>query len=76
MGWYGLDSSGSGTRQQAACYLLHVSFLLGLFIDPEGEDDMLLRNVGSNELHGIISQKIELLMTTAVMTDFRLNTVE
>jgi hypothetical protein len=28
------------------CYLLHAGFLLGLFLDPEGKGDMLLKNVG------------------------------
>jgi hypothetical protein len=28
-----------------ACYLLHASFLLGLFVDSEDEGDMLIRHV-------------------------------
>jgi hypothetical protein len=58
-------SSGS----VCACYLLHASFLLDLFSGPDDGGDMFLRNVGLtfNGLHGVISQKTELL-TTAVRT--------
>jgi hypothetical protein len=49
-------------------YLLHADFLLGLFFDPEDRDSMFLRNINwlSNGLHGVISQKIELSMTTGM----------
>jgi hypothetical protein len=33
-------------KQVAACYLLHVGFLLGLFFEPEDEGDMFLHNIG------------------------------
>jgi hypothetical protein len=37
--------------------------LLHLFFEPEDEGDMSLRN---NGIHGIISQKTEFFITTAV----------
>jgi hypothetical protein len=48
----------SQTRNQQACW-----FLLGLLFDPVDRNDMFLRNVGLtfNGLHGITSQKTELL---------------
>jgi hypothetical protein len=44
--------------------------LLGLFFDPEDGGDIFLRNIGLtfNGLHGVISPKIELFITTAVRT--------
>jgi hypothetical protein len=37
--------------------------MLGSLFDPEDGGDMLLRNVGCfNELHGVISQKVEHLV--------------
>jgi hypothetical protein len=42
------------------------SFLLGLFFDTDDGGDMSLRNVGG--LHGVISQKTEIFITTAVRT--------
>jgi hypothetical protein len=41
----------------------HASFLLGLFLDSDNFGDMFLRNVCC-----VISQKIELFITTAVRT--------
>jgi hypothetical protein len=38
--------------------------LLGVFFDPEDGSDVFL----FNRLHGVISQKIVLFMTTAVRT--------
>jgi hypothetical protein len=47
----------------------HVRFSLGLFFHPEDGGDMFLRNVGYfNGIHGVISQKIVLFITTAVRT--------
>jgi hypothetical protein len=42
--------------------------MLGLFFDPEDVGDMFLRNVRLvvNRLHGVISQKRVLFITTAV----------
>jgi hypothetical protein len=43
--------------------------LLGSFFDPEDGGDMFLWNVGwPNGLHDVISQKIEVFVTTAVIT--------
>jgi hypothetical protein len=52
----------------SACYLLHAGFLLGLYFDPEDEGDMFPAKclLTFNGLHGVISQKIELFITTAV----------
>jgi hypothetical protein len=66
------SSSGS------ACYLLHADFLLRIFFDPEDGGDMspkcLLTLSG---LHGIISQKIELFVTTvAIASLFSLHIME
>jgi hypothetical protein len=46
-----------------------VSLLSSIFI-PEDGDDMFLRNIGRlfTRLHGMISQKIQLFKTTAVIT--------
>jgi hypothetical protein len=41
--------------------------LLGIFLDPENGGDIFLRSVG-NKLHGVISQKVELFITTGVTT--------
>jgi hypothetical protein len=38
--------SGLKSKPRSACCLLHVSFLLGLFFNPEDGGDMFLRNVG------------------------------
>jgi hypothetical protein len=61
-------SSGSknkpSTRNQreAASYVIHAGFVLGLFFDTEdqGRHVPLKRWLTFNRLHGIISQKIEL----------------
>jgi hypothetical protein len=44
--------------------------LFGLFFDPEDGGDMFLQKLRltSNGLHGVISQKIVLFITTAVRT--------
>jgi hypothetical protein len=44
--------------------------LLGLFFDPEDGGEMFLRSVGRllNGLHGVISQKKALFITTGVRT--------
>jgi hypothetical protein len=48
---------------------LHAGFLLGLFFDPRDGDDVLpKRRLTLTELHGVISQKTELFITTAVRT--------
>jgi hypothetical protein len=49
------------------CYLLQADFLLGLFLDAEDRGDMRFR-LTFNGLHGVISQKIKLFITTAVRT--------
>jgi hypothetical protein len=48
----------------------HAGILLSLFFDPEDGGDMFLRNFGFtfNGLQGVISQKLILLITTAVKT--------
>jgi hypothetical protein len=46
-------------KVNSGCYLLRAGFLSGLFFDSENGGDMFLWNI--NGLHGIISQKIELL---------------
>jgi hypothetical protein len=48
--------------------MLQADFLLGLFVDPEDGTDLFLRNVAwiICELHGVISQKIELFITTVI----------
>jgi hypothetical protein len=33
-------------NRRSACYLLHASFLIDLFFDPEDGGDMYLRNIG------------------------------
>jgi hypothetical protein len=35
----------AGRKQGFTCFLLHVHFLLGLFLDPEDVGDMFLRSV-------------------------------
>jgi hypothetical protein len=73
-------SSGSKSRARAqreskwqteSVISFHVRFLLGLIFGPEDGGDMLLTNVGrlsTDYTHGVISQKIELFMSTAVRT--------
>jgi hypothetical protein len=43
-------------------------FLLGLFFEPEEDRDVFLKDVryNFNRLHGVISQKVQLFITTAV----------
>jgi hypothetical protein len=53
----------------ATCF--HAGFLLVFFFEPEDGGDIFLRNVDEltfNGLHGVISQKIELFIPTAVRT--------
>jgi hypothetical protein len=44
--------------------------LLDLFLDPEDGGDVFLRNIGwfCKGLHGVISQNLELFITTALKT--------
>jgi hypothetical protein len=57
----------TGGKQNRAPLLL--CFLLGLFFDPEDGGDMFpKRRLTFNGLHGVISQKIVLFITTAVRT--------
>jgi hypothetical protein len=51
-----------------ACYRLHVDFLLGLFFDPEDGDVPPKHQLTYNALHGVISQKTEVFIITAVRT--------
>jgi hypothetical protein len=56
-------------KASSACYLVHAGFVLGLFFNPEAGGDMFLWNwLTFNRLHGVISQKIELFITTSVRT--------
>jgi hypothetical protein len=56
-------------RQTETSRCFNPRFSLGLFLDSEDLGDMFLQNVGClNGLHGIISQKTELLITNAVKT--------
>jgi hypothetical protein len=50
--------------------LLHAGLVLGLFFHHEEGGYKFLRNVGCffNGLHGVILQKVELFVTTAVRT--------
>jgi hypothetical protein len=52
----------------ATCF--QAGFFLSLFFDPEDGGDMFLQKVALafNRLHGLIYQKIELFITTAVRT--------
>jgi hypothetical protein len=54
-------SSGPKNKQSRFFYLLQYRFLLGLFFEPEERGDMFLpkRQLTSNGLYGIISQKTE-----------------
>jgi hypothetical protein len=51
-----------GSSQSSACYLLHAGFLLGVSLEPE-ECRLIF-----NGLHGVISQKTEPFVNTAVRT--------
>jgi hypothetical protein len=44
-----MEEMCSSETSEAACF--HTGFLLGLFLDPEDEGDMFLRNVKSACLH-------------------------
>jgi hypothetical protein len=58
-----------GGTLRSARYLFHVGFLLGLFFDPEGGGDIPpKRRLTFNVLHDVISQNIDLFVTTAVGT--------
>jgi hypothetical protein len=66
-----MSPSSSGPKNtpcSATCF--HAGFLLGLFYDPEdgGDDVLSKRRFTFKRLHGIISQKIELFIITAVRT--------
>jgi hypothetical protein len=52
-----------GTCLLTACYLRHAGFLLGLF-NPKREMTCSSRMVDFNKLHGAMSQKIEVFITT------------
>jgi hypothetical protein len=58
------------THTNIQCYLLHASFLLGLFFDPEdgGRHVPPKYRLTFKGLHNVISHKIELFITTAVRT--------
>jgi hypothetical protein len=57
-------SAKAGDKHRA-----HAGFLLALFFHPEdGGDFPPKRRLIFNRLHGVISQKIELFITTAVRT--------
>jgi hypothetical protein len=51
---------------RSACYLLHASFLFGLFLDPEDRGDMFQTSVGFQVMLCVMSQEIELCVTTAI----------
>jgi hypothetical protein len=58
-------------------HLLQAGLLLGLFLDFKDGGDMFLRKVVTfNGLHGGISQRIEVFITTAVRTINRTNFIE
>jgi hypothetical protein len=50
----------------SACYPIHAGFLRGMFFDPEDRGDRC--SLTFNGLRGVISQKIELFIATAVRT--------
>jgi hypothetical protein len=54
-------------NQNLICYLIHVSFLLGLLFNPEDGGDILLSNrpLIFNGLLGVMSQNLELFMITS-----------
>jgi hypothetical protein len=54
------------TKHKRFATWYHSRFLLSLFFDPEGGGDMFLRNVGSlsTGLHGVVSQKTKLLLSS------------
>jgi hypothetical protein len=72
-GTYRLHLQGrkiSWARNQRATYF-HADFLLLLFFNPEYADDISSkRRLTFRRLHGIISQKIVLVITTAVRTSW------
>jgi hypothetical protein len=51
-------------KQVQACYSLHADVLFGFLFKPEDEGDRYLPNT----LQGLICQKIELFVTTAMRT--------
>jgi hypothetical protein len=54
-------------------YLLHVGFLLGLFLDPEKRDVHSKRRLTFNGLHGVIPQEIEFFMANAIRPSNAIN---
>jgi hypothetical protein len=53
----------------ATCF--HAAFLLDLFFDPEdGGDVSLKRRLTFNEIHGVLSRKIELLKKLWICSSF------
>jgi hypothetical protein len=67
-GFYFVESQPPFCKNMMSCCLLHVGSLLGYRVNPEDGGDMFPPKVGcsSSRLHGVISQKTELLITTAV----------
>jgi hypothetical protein len=61
-----MANAAQTSEESYICYLL----LAELFFCPEDGGDMFLRDVDFtfNGLHGVISQNIELILTTAVRT--------
>jgi hypothetical protein len=56
-------------NRKGSRYPLRAGFFLGLFFDPEdGGDVPPKRRFTFNRLHNVVSQKIELFITTAVRT--------
>jgi hypothetical protein len=61
---------GASSKQN---YLLHGGFSLRLFLDPAGPHAPLKSLLIFNGLHGVIFQKTELFITTAVSTSYPTN---
>jgi hypothetical protein len=57
-----------GPRAEWLATCFHAGILLGLFDLEDGGDVPLKRRLTLNGLHGVISQKIVLFITTAVRT--------
>jgi hypothetical protein len=58
------ESEKEISMKHIAFYQMHAGFLLGLFFDPEDGGAMLLQYISG--LHSVISQKMDLFITTAV----------
>jgi hypothetical protein len=59
-----------GKTNQEISYLHHAGLLLHLFLDPEDGGEVYIRSVVwfCKGLHGVISQYMELFITTALKT--------